>query len=272
MMQRLSPLSDNNSAQRECQIGPIESNIQLGRNRAERRAALSAMRPKKLRNAKRFFELRCFLYSPSSPFTEFHQFETMAGDYCAVHCTREQYEEAQSVKQVFDHLLFSIRNIEINISEKLGYLTIREDDDSDDGSIFQNRLVSTTPMGVQLESNSVLFSGYFERDLDNPEAGAYGMFALESACSDDLYPYRPKERVRRDTTVMMLVRSFTRTIQEDDGSVQHQPGVVMTRWHMSKVHKPQMPLGASVWNELKECVEQWRKAMQLTERGGSAAL
>lgn len=253
-------------------LGPTESKIELGNNFIQRKFLLVSLRRKKLDNAKRFLDYRCSMYSVSRPVLEYLQFETLTGDFCAVHCTREQYEDVQSVKQVFDHVLFSIRNVEISISEKLGYLTLREDDDSGDYDIFQNRIVSTTPMGVQLESNSVLFSQYFERDPSDEEAGDYGVIALESVHNDELYPYRPKERIRRDTTVLILIRSFMRKITEPDGSEREQPAVVVTRWYMGKIHRPQLPVSAALWSDLKDCAEQWHKTVHLIERGGRPLL
>lgn len=244
-------------------LGPIETVIELGTDRAQRKATLLALRDKKLRNAQRFIESRCHLYDPASPIIEFQQFETEQGDFCSVHCSREQYEGLQSVQQVFDVLLFSIRNIEINISEKLGHLTIREDDDSGDNNIFQNRLVSTTHTGLQLESNTAMFSGYFENDPDHEDVGEYGIIAVQCVAKDDLYPYRPHERIRRDTTVIMQVKPYMRQITDFDGRTRHQHGVVVTRWHQARVYRPEMPVSTAVWNEIKVSMERWREVMQL---------
>lgn len=244
-------------------MSPIESVIELTTDRAERRASLRAMRAKKLCNAQRFIELRCYLYSPSSPIVEFQQFETSTGDVYSVHCSREHYQGALSVKEVFDTLLFAFRHIEINISARLGHLTIREDDDSGGDNILQNRLVSMTHLGIAIESNSVLFSGYFENDPDHEDVGEYGIVALECVAKDDLYPYRPNERVRRDTTVIIQIKSFLNTVADADGRTRQIPAVVLTRWYMAKVYRPQIPVSSAVWSEIKVSMERWREAMRL---------
>lgn len=52
-----------------------------------------------------------------------------AGDLCALRLAVIPFEGVESPRQVFNALLFYLFNMEINISELLGDITIREDDD-----------------------------------------------------------------------------------------------------------------------------------------------
>ncbi|KAF1786883.1 hypothetical protein GQ600_8051 [Phytophthora cactorum] len=88
----------------------------------------------------------------------------------------------------------------------------------DGGSRYlSNRLVSSTKHGAVVESNSVIFSEYVEE----PD-GCYGIIAADFVDDDKLYPYRPEERIRRDTITAVLIR-----LASSDGKADQQDLVVV---------------------------------------------
>eukprot|EP00644_Phytophthora_capsici_P014716 jgi/Phyca11/50766/gw1.53.351.1 len=90
--------------------------------------------------------------------------------------------------------------MEISISEMLGDITVREDDDSTASDAFSNhRLVSTMSHGVNVEKNIVKFFKLVEGDGDDQEGNApYALVATDSVDVDDMYPYVPEKRIRMD--------------------------------------------------------------------------
>lgn len=146
-----------------------------------------------------------------------------------------------TVKQVYDILLAYFSSIEISVSEKLGNITIREDDDNMAPGITQNRLVSTTIGGLRMESNTVYFSRYEPGDQDAGPQNGYGIFVADFVDDDDLNPYHPHERIRRDFSAVLELTSYpikhgvrTRSKNTSEGRV-----VVLTRWVHSKVYHPE---------------------------------
>ncbi|KAI9998939.1 hypothetical protein PInf_003603 [Phytophthora infestans] len=70
----------------------------------------------------------------------------------AGHCARE----------VFDAFIDVSQNAEIIISELFGGITIRENNEADNRDISQMRLVTSTTLGNEVESNSVMFAEFVE--------------------------------------------------------------------------------------------------------------
>lgn len=68
--------------------------------------------------------------------------------------------------------------------------------------------------------------------------------AADFVDSDELYPYLPAERVRRDTTTIVPVQSS-------------QNLVVGTRWTLSKLMSSDLDISQEGMNELKEISMTW---------------
>lgn len=272
-------------------ISPIGVTIRLGRDRSERLATLSAIRDKKMRVAQSFLARRCGADGLSSrkPRTEEQRFETLDGDFFAVRFSISQFRGARSVRQVFDILHFYNRNIEISASEKLGNITIREDDDIHEESIFQNRLVGANGSNrVLVESNTVLFAecvDHADSDKKNtsdggdgsPEVGSdsgssgegHALLAAEFVDEDELYPYRPDQRVRIDHSTIMKLTSYMQPAVNDVADEEAKGGkqelvVVLTRWSHSRLHRPEFPISNVAMHELREGMSKWFEAMHRT--------
>lgn len=256
-----------------------------------RREVLLQLKGPKLREAERYIAERSRGMDELKTYSEEERFETPSGDFCSLRFDIIPIRGARSVRAVFDAMLFYISNIEISISETLGHITIREDDDSSDASISHHRLVTRVGASIQSESNTVLFSEFTENagngqaddTNDDDDAGGdgrengFGIIASDFVDDDELYPYRPLERVRRDVSAMMTVTphilmakkktkksssprrkgaetsSYNGTSSSDhetydneddddeneekDGEGDEELIVVMKRWSLAKLHK-----------------------------------
>lgn len=173
------------------------------------------MRERKIQTAVEYVRARARLLDPFQPHHADERFETPSGDYCCVRFDQIPFEGVGSVQQVFDTLLAYSLNIEIIVSEQLGLLTVREDYDSVDASIMDFRLL-TTQCGAQVESHIAVFAQYFERHAltDN---GPCGVVVMDSVDDDELYPYCPSSRVRKDVSHAMVLSRHTRERLDGDG-------------------------------------------------------
>ncbi|KAJ8564228.1 hypothetical protein ON010_g7118 [Phytophthora cinnamomi] len=197
---------------------------------------------------------------------EERRYEAENGDFCSTRFTVTQFEDAQSVKQVFDLLLFYFCNIEISISEKIGHITIREDDGADDRGIVQNRLVSVTHKDVKMESNTVMFSQYFDRSADKRNGQAdssYGLIVADFVDEDERHPYVPSQRVRRDVNAVLEVREFTPQHPKSvaGGPPSRKSVVVLSRWVQNRMHYPKFPVCPDGWYELRDNMDLWGRAL-----------
>lgn len=243
--------------------------IRLGRDRRERLATLAAIRDKKMRVAQSFLARRCGSLGLSSrkPCTEEQRFETPDGDFYAVRFSTSQFRGVRSVRQVFDILHFYNRNIEISASEKLGNITIREDDDLHEERIFQNRLVTSSgATRLLLESNTILFAECVDSAGNTGEGR--GVLAAEFVDEDELYPYRPDQRVRMDHSTIMTLTSYMERVPSESAG-QHGGGdeelvVVLTRWSHSRLHRPEFPVSLIAMHELREGMSKWFEVMHRT--------
>ncbi|RLN86677.1 hypothetical protein BBJ28_00001759 [Nothophytophthora sp. Chile5] len=234
-----------------------------------RRETLWALKPTKLAEARQFLLQRRPNVDPCKPMCEDHRYELANGDFCSTRFTTIQFHGVESVKQVFDLLLFYFCNIEISISEKLGHITIREDDDSGDKGVTQNRLVSTTINGLLMESNTVLFSHFYEPNAESGHGRGRGLIVADYVDEDDRHPYRPTERIRRDINAILELTSYTRkvpTLGDDLGAKKEEEEVVvvLTRWIYSKLHRPKCPIPSGIWEELRDNMDRWGETMHRT--------
>ncbi|KAE8881586.1 hypothetical protein PF005_g16847 [Phytophthora fragariae] len=181
---------------------PIQRTIILGRDELSRKQQLRSIKALRLQDARDFFSRRLSHLNPLKSMSEDYRFESDEGDYWAVRFATSQFESAQSVKQVFDLVVYYLCNIEISVSEKMGHLTVREDDDNSEEGITQNRLVSLTGKGLRMESNTVVFSDYFGATGPGQQDD-YGLISADFVDEDKRHPYRPAERIRKDVNTVM---------------------------------------------------------------------
>ncbi|RLN75327.1 hypothetical protein BBJ28_00003214 [Nothophytophthora sp. Chile5] len=210
-----------------------------------------------------------------------HRYEDAQGNFCCEHFELVQFVGVQSLKQVFDEAQFFILNIEITISEALGHTTVREDYDSMDGdaSICNYRLLSGDPDGVASEANRISLTKYVEKS-QHWGGRPCAIMVTDSVDEDELYPYTPSERVRRDICVATILTEQTRKKQkrwktsavaaEEEGPVcgeEEELVVVMQRVAFLKVVKPEFEIPTQALHALQEDIVSWGDVMVQTIRG-----
>jgi len=232
-------------------VRPMETKICLSADRAERRGVLHALRGAKLREAKRFLRARSSDIKPNTPYFQEERYETADGDFCIARFEITQLRGVKGgVRAVFDAVLQAASNAEIIISETSGNITVREDDDqADDDNVSQMRLVSQTNRGVLLENNLVHFAEYSRGDGETSGNGCCAITATDFVDEDDLYPYRPLERVRRDATAAMLMTSYR---EPSKGDAEGDLVVVVTRWSCARICHPDLDISREAMLDLRE--------------------
>ncbi|EGZ12143.1 hypothetical protein PHYSODRAFT_336607 [Phytophthora sojae] len=176
---------------------PMGFSIHLGREWAQRREVLLSMKDERIARGLRYVTAHCQHLDALRPHFSEERFEDASGDFCCVRNEVIPFPGVQSMRKVFDAVKFTLDTLEINISEQLGHITVRDDYDA----------------------NGVAFGHYFERSSEDP----YAVLTIDSVDQDDLHPYHPHEHVRKkvtgdnnsDVTVVMLRSFFVKTCRPD---------------------------------------------------------
>jgi len=199
----------------------------------------------------------------SAEFSDRKKFEATNGDLVSIRFEVLPLPGARSVKAIIDALQFFVYNIEISISEAVGDITIRENDDAKLGSpVAQHRLVATVADMVQTDTNNVAFAEYRPAGSGGQELG---LMIGDAVDEDDLFPYRPETRVRQDMTqITMLAWN-----QNERG----EPMIVMTRWSCLRIRRSDIYMPPFVVERIREGTEKFSAAMFSTARraGGATA-
>ncbi|KUF80087.1 hypothetical protein AM587_10007486 [Phytophthora nicotianae] len=215
---------------------PAQSVIRLGMDRQERFNTLMALKDRKVYEAERYLVARTQGIENRMKYCQEERFETIGGDNCIVRFETAPIHGA-SVKAVFDALLNTVLNSEMFLSELFGSITIREDSD------FENSEFA------QWSRTLLCFRSWLG------ENGEYGIMAEDFVDFDELHPYRDSERVRRDTTTIVMVRALPQT---NGGS----PVIVVTRWTYLKIHNSSLGVSQNPDTELMESSVCWGDTAQ----------
>lgn len=221
------------------------------------------MKDKKLQDAQRYVAERTHFLDTTTPFTEASKFATPNGDMRALILDIMPFEGVQSVRQVYDALLFYLFNMEISVSEVLGEITIRENDGSRMHGISQNRLFSSVCDGVQVEFNGVTFCQFYEASDGEDE---FAVVTADCVNEDALYPYLPEQRLRKDVTAAITLKLETRKTVNTNGEEQEEKMVVLRRAALICLHKTDLPIPAPVLHGLRDDIGSWGDAMIKTVR------
>jgi hypothetical protein len=195
--------------------------------------------------------MRSQLSSWDQPHLSDERFETANGDVCSAVFQTVHLPGVRSVKQAFDALLFSLNNAEITISERLGHVTVRDDYGGVDGKTLNARIVSTNDDGVATEINCAMMAQLLDTTADVCGGKPCGIAVINSIDGDELYPYAPSERVRKD-----VVAAFVLTQNNPDGE-SDDVVVTLRRAAFSKLHCPEFAISEAAWMELQQDVAQW---------------
>lgn len=203
-------------------------------------------------------EKRTQFNNPTTRFAESTGFQNDQGDTFAVTFDVFPLCHATSVKQVYDAVLFNWFNMEICMSEILGDVTVREETDTGDESVSHHRLVLLNRHGIAIETNNVLFSEYKQYSNQDLEHSEEAIFVGDFVDSDELYPYRPHERVRKDVTSIITIKSYAKKITgqkaegNGDSDGDTKPVVVLTRWVQSRLYRSEFVIPEAQLVELTE--------------------
>ncbi|ETI57631.1 hypothetical protein F443_00094 [Phytophthora nicotianae P1569] len=228
---------------------PLYTRICLTKDWSERQQTLMVVRQQKLHNAYDFLMAPGRFEDPDKPHTSDHRYETPEGDICAVHAEVMHFPGVESLDKVWRAVMFHYNNIEIDISEKLGHTTVRDDYDSIEGSVHNIRVLSHSENCTAVESSIVTFSHFFTED---EEFGGQtcGVLALDCIDEDELYPYYPEKRVRLDTSGAIVLTA-------NKGSNDGELVVTLRRAAFVKLYNPQFPISEARRLELQTGIGQW---------------
>ncbi|KAG6610430.1 uncharacterized protein IUM83_06633 [Phytophthora cinnamomi] len=141
--------------------GPFDALTKLGIDACGRHAALLAMRHDRLQFARQFM-LRQRQLLGFDEYCERKKFKADNGDLVSLNYEIIPLPGARSIKSMVEALQRFVHNIEINISEATGDVTVRENDDAmPDSAVTQHRLVTKIGNAMESESNNVAFGEYY---------------------------------------------------------------------------------------------------------------
>ncbi|KAF1332855.1 hypothetical protein FI667_g3315, partial [Globisporangium splendens] len=266
---------------------PVSSTIRLGDDPETRREQILAMKTQKLHDARIFLEHRTRFLDPLQPCSESTQFQTREGDTCVVKFDSVPLPGATSVKQVFDALTFYCFNLEICTAEIKGVIVVREEADSGDERVAHNRLVYPKVDGVPVETNNIVFAEFTPSSSSSEhsvsrKASDEGLVMTDFVDQDNMYPYRPHERVREDVISIFMVQSVQTSetagpdashpqdpseLPELNVEEEQKPVVVFTRWVQAKLHHSELPLSDDALNNARNEMNYINDAIVAAVRG-----
>ncbi|KAF1772459.1 hypothetical protein PC116_g27056 [Phytophthora cactorum] len=240
------------------QTHPLYSRICLKKSWEDRSATLLAFRDKKFKAAYEYVTVRSRMAQPQ---LSDERFETTNDNTCCVIFQTVDFPDVNSLQQVYDALLFSVHNAEISISERLGHVTVRDDYEGVDGNIFNARIVSTNDDGVATELNCIMMSQLFDGTEGASGGEPCGIVVLDSVDEDQLYPYVPSERIRKDVSgaFVLTVRQPARQRVESTQPASGGEGKVVTlrRAVFVKLYRPEFEISEAVWQNLQQETTRW---------------
>lgn len=256
--------------QNAAQANPLSTYIRLGKDWSERRETLLNIKETKIRNALEFVQARSQLLDPLKPHHSEERFETSDGDYCCGRFDMIQFRGAESVRQVYDALLYYLLNIEISVSESLGHITVREEYDSvENNGGSSNFRLQSTQFEVNVESNVVTFARFFENGVDSNGGEPCGVVVGDFVDEDELNPYLSKERARRDVSMAIVLTPHMKKKQkrsggndtEEDG--EEELVVVMAQGKFDRLSHKELTLPELTVQQLRDNV-YWGRVMVKT--------
>ncbi|KAG1702001.1 hypothetical protein DVH05_010491 [Phytophthora capsici] len=227
---------------------PLYTRICLTKDWSERRETLMAVRQQKLQNAYDFLMAPGRFVDPEKTYTSDHRYETPEGDICGMHAEVMHFPDVESLDKVWEAVMFHYKNIEIDISEKLGHTTVSDDYDSIDGNVQNIRVLSHLENCTPIESSIVTFSHFFSKDDEGLGGQTCGVLALDCIDEDELYPYITEKRARLDTSGAIVLTGSQR---------ENEVTVTLRRAAFVKLHNPQFPLSEGARQELQSGIGRW---------------
>lgn len=234
-------------------MNPLTGFIRLSTDAQHRRDTLLAMKQEKLMKTEQLFRARYHQRSLFRPYSVVSQCETEDRDFCSVYAEIIQFNCTQSAREAYDALVYTMANMEICVSEKLGDITVREEYDTMNDGVANYRMRTWKGSLAPQETNCVVFNQFYENQQynDSSENEGYGIMVMDFVDQDDLYPYRPDSNIRRDITIACTISAHR------DPKNPQEPVVVIERASFVKIHSTHLIKHESDLAELRKGVTKW---------------
>ncbi|KAG6583122.1 uncharacterized protein IUM83_05907 [Phytophthora cinnamomi] len=248
-----SALSDFTSRQEK--LIPFDTFVHLRADRRQRLQTLLNLKPRMLRDARRYMRERTAFMDLSVPSSEQSCFVSPSGDYCALKFVVMPLEGDFTAEQVFNTLKFYVFHMEIMISEATGDLTLCEEEDPDNQAVSQHRFLRSTPSGYQVESNDIIFCHFDEHNDEFGDGREYGIIAIDSVDKDELHPYSSDKKLRQDLMSILTVQTHKYKVScpQNPKKVQTKTEIVMIRSNFFKLRRTSLPLSKV---EMQETIDR----------------
>lgn len=225
---------------------PLYTMVYLSKDWESRRRTVISMRGTKLRNATQYLTERSRDLDELLPHSSRNVTQDEDGNIVCSEFNVVQLSNVKSLRQVFDAIHYFFAHEEIVLSERLGFLAIRDDFDVIDGIAANNRLYWIDGNGVITEWNSISYANIVGEE--------YAVLTSDSVDVDERYPFQPATRVRRAWSGGVLLSIAKKS--EENSLI-----VVMRRASITKLHLPIFPLTAEMKESLIKSVFGWSDAM-----------
>lgn len=217
------------------QQSPFERNIHLGREPSARHAALVALNGEMLRDAERYLRERSRFLDVTQKYSSMEKSTTANGDFVIQVFEMMPLQGVPSVRLVYDALRFFFFNMDISLTESSGELVVREGkDELAEQNVCQQRLLRSASCGVQIETNCAMLGSYSAADNENGFGREYAVVTMDFVNDDELYPYKPHERLRHDVSAAITLRTFPRKVSTVGDGEEFE--IVLCRSYFSKLH------------------------------------
>ncbi|TMW67246.1 hypothetical protein Poli38472_012362 [Pythium oligandrum] len=209
---------------------PVASPVHLPAEPTQRRAVLEALRESKLDEGLEFILQRINPRDYGVSHRETRAFADPEGDLYYEQCDVTPFEGALSVRDVHDQVIIALSYLEFAFRNGTGMTSVDAHNFDMDRDAAQRRTISTTPEGIPVDKNLVLF----RRVCEATESSLpYGLIVMDSVDSDELRPYEPLKRPRMDfTTVVLICPSESNS----------HPAISVVRWGWYRLPKTQCGL------------------------------
>lgn len=205
-----------------------------------------------LHNAARYLAERTQHLAKTHEYSTLERHCTREGDFYLTRLDVVSFDGGvATVKRVYDAVQHYFANMEIAMTVgSSNELMLREEDYSEDLRVSQHRFVRSIA-GLQVEINSAMFGEYHEQ-TDKHEA--FAVIAGNFIEDDELFPFRPTERVRQDTSTAITVHMEPAT-QENPlktaTSTAQASVVVLTLYSRFKLQRSKVVTTQEQWRQLK---------------------
>jgi len=225
---------------------PISTPVHLPADWERRRQVLMGMRDHKIRAAHQFLIERTSMMDMFQDTCEETRFRSPEGDYCSVRLDNTVFTDVSSVDEVQQAFRSFFQQADVVMSVASDSITTREGEEVAAEGISSHRFCTTTAgLGIQVEKNTVGFTGQVSTDCDGTDSI---IMAMDNIDQDDAYPYRPHDRVRCDLSGAVRFRAHQAPQEEqqsDHGQVADAKSstvVVLTRWYHIRTHRSLLSL------------------------------